>query len=544
MQDHVSAARTLRLATVLVGCCLVPGGPGSAHQAVDPAILRLVQPSPQVATLTHDQLVDEGERLFFEETFDGNGRTCGTCHRDDNNYTIDPRFIATLPASDPLFVAERNPALRTLENSRLLRRFGLITENLDGFNQPGVLRGVPHILGMSQSVKPDPNARGGIPFKLAGATGWSGDGAPGTGTLREFALGAIVQHFTKTLNRKVNVDYRVPTEEELDALLEFQLSVGRQAELKVDPALPGAIVFNDAHVEHGRALFHSAPARDGSTRACASCHVGGGANDATGGGGLFATGVENVANAPACLAPRQAPGDGGFGATPVQTVRASSICGRGSFDIVFRGTRGFNPPSLIEAADTLPLFHNNSAATLEDAVRFYTTDTFNRSPAGAGRAFVLDGAGINDVAAFLRGLNLLDNAREATRLIDEAERKPASEASDTILEARANALDAVEVLARSPVALFTTSRPARLFTSAARRLQDAAPTANVALMELARQDLARARDLIARNAPAGWRRAGPAARRWACRRHAARRSVSLGWAARPAGMEITGGPAS
>ena len=151
MQDHVSAARTLRLAALLVGCCLVPGGPGSAHQAVDPAILRLVQPSPQVATLTHDQLVDEGERLFFEETFGGNGRTCGTCHRDDNNYTIDPRFIATLPASDPLFVAERNPALRTLENSRLLRRFGLITENLDGFNQPGVLRGVPHILGMSQS---------------------------------------------------------------------------------------------------------------------------------------------------------------------------------------------------------------------------------------------------------------------------------------------------------------------------------------------------------------------------------------------------------
>ena len=37
MPDHVSAARTLRLATLLVGCCLVPGGPGSAHQAVDRA---------------------------------------------------------------------------------------------------------------------------------------------------------------------------------------------------------------------------------------------------------------------------------------------------------------------------------------------------------------------------------------------------------------------------------------------------------------------------------------------------------------------------
>ena len=116
---------------------------------------------------------------------------------------------------------------------------------------------------------------------------------------------------------------------------------------------------------------------------------------------------------------------------------------------------------------------------------------------------MLDGAGINDVAAFLRGLNLLDNAREATRLIDEALRKPAGEAGDTILEARANALDAVEVLARSPVPLFTASRPARLFSSAARKLQDAAPTANAALLRLARQDLARARGLIARNAPAG-----------------------------------------
>ena len=506
MPDHVSAARRLRLTIALVCGCLVHGSPGSAHQAVDPAILRLVQPAPRAAAPSQDQLVDEGERLFFEETFGGNGRTCGTCHRDDNNYTIDARFIATLPASDPLFVAERNPNLRALENSRLLRRFGLITENLDGFDQPGVLRGVPHILGMSQSIKPNPNARGGVPFPLANATGWSGDGAPGKpaeATLRSFALGAVVQHFTKTLNRTPNVDFRVPTETELEALLAFQLSVGRQAELKVDPGDPTAIVFNDAHVERGRALFHGAPARDGGTRACASCHVGGGANDGSGGGGLFATGVENVANAPACLAPRQAPGDGGFGLTPVQVVRASTICGRGSFDIVFRGTRGFNPPSLVEAADTPPFFHNNSAATLEAAVRFYTTDTFNRSPAGAGRAFVLDGAGINDVAAFLRGLNLLDNAREAIRLIDEAERKPAGEASDTILEARANALDAVEVLGQSPVPLFTTSRPARLFSSAARKLQDAAPTANAALLRLARQDLARARGLIARNAPAG-----------------------------------------
>ena len=32
---------------------------------------------------------------------------------------------------------------------------------------------------------------------------------------------------------------------------------------------------------------------------------------------------------------------------------------------------------------------------------FYTTDTFN-DPAGGGRAFVLDGAQVNAIAAFLR----------------------------------------------------------------------------------------------------------------------------------------------
>ena len=42
-----------------------------------------------------------------------------------------------------------------------------------------------------------------------------------------------------------------------------------------------------------------------------------------------------------------------------------------------------NTPPLIEAADTPPFFHNNSAATLEDAVAFYTSDTFHNSIAGA-----------------------------------------------------------------------------------------------------------------------------------------------------------------
>ena len=53
------------------------------------------------------------------------------------------------------------------------------------------------------------------------------------------------------------------------------------------------------------------------------------------------------------------------------------------------GTGFFNTPSIIEAASTIPLFHNNSAQTIEEAVLFYTTTAFNASISGAGRGFLL-----------------------------------------------------------------------------------------------------------------------------------------------------------
>lgn len=150
---------------------------------------------------------------FFNETFAGNGRTCGTCHPAENNLTIDPAFIARLPKNDPLFVAEFTPALsKNFENPRLMREFGLILENLDGFDDLDnkfVMRGVPHTLGLRISVNSPQGPR----------TGWSGDGAPGDGSLRSFAVGAVIQHFTKSLNRVPGVDFHLPTDAELDAHL-------------------------------------------------------------------------------------------------------------------------------------------------------------------------------------------------------------------------------------------------------------------------------------------------------------------------------------
>src|SRR5204863_1818474 len=103
-----------------VGCGDVssaPAGEGLAEvrQAVtDP--VGVCNQDPRVTSGLVPLSVCAGARVFFDETFGGNGRTCGTCHPAQNNYTLDQPFIASLPATDPLFVAE-NPAfnLGTLE---------------------------------------------------------------------------------------------------------------------------------------------------------------------------------------------------------------------------------------------------------------------------------------------------------------------------------------------------------------------------------------------------------------------------------------------
>lgn len=211
-----------------------------------------------------DEIVAQGEALFFNEQFEGNGRTCGTCHPAENNFTLDPAFIKTLPDDDPLFVAEFNPALAELENPELMRQFGMIIENVDGFDQPGALRGVPHTLALSTSITPPPG------FPLVNTTGWSGDGAPGDGSLRSFATGAVIQHFPQTLDRIEGIDFRLPTDDELDAMEAFQLSLGRNEELDL-----AALFFTSPVAERGRQLFNSTAEGTGK---CIACHNNAGAN--------------------------------------------------------------------------------------------------------------------------------------------------------------------------------------------------------------------------------------------------------------------------
>ncbi len=410
--------------------------------------------------------VERGRAVFFNETFNGNGRTCGTCHREEDNFGLSPNFIATLPPEDPLFVAERVPDLaENFENPRLMRAFGLILENQDGFDDLENnfnMRGIPHTLAQRTSVDSRDGPR----------TGWSGDGAPGDGSLRAFSTGAVIQHFTLTTNRVPGVDFRLPTDQELDDLEEFMLSLGRQEDLQLPLPLKGAFAAR------GQEIFN-----DINGGKCFGCHVNAGANASPavfgpGAGNLnFNTGVEDLPDQPADQIGEKNPPDDGFG-TP--------------------GNGEFNTPPLGEAADTPPFFHNNSVATIEGAVAFYNGDSFNNSPAGqlvagaTGGPIRLDATQVEAVAAFLRVINALENIRASIALLDKVVASDRRADYERLRFANEETDDAIMVLAGAslhPEAVRILRQARALTARAAERFSRDSAREAIAALQRARGEL-------------------------------------------------------
>jgi cytochrome c peroxidase len=417
-------------AAALLAACEGPPSPTAASDVrVQTSALTAAQrlaacaQDPRVVTGLASQQVCAGADIFFTETFNGNGRTCGTCHPASNNTTIDPGFVSALHASnpsDPLFVFETNPALANLERGDRLFSNGVILENVDGFEDPTnkfVLRGVPHVLSMKTSVAAD--AGDGTTNPPIERTGWSGDGAPGDGSLRSFLTGAVTQHYTKTLARQPGVDFRVPTAQELDLTLAFQLALGRTNELDLSQ-----VNLFDAEANVGRQAF-----LDPQRGRCNVCHLNAGANSQdTGKNRNFDTGTR--LSPTASFTPTfdgVALFDGGFGGKGLAHVNFDAS-GDGAFDSFGNGT--FNTPPLIEAVDTGPFFHNNFinvffGSDIEDAVFFYV-EQFTGSPAdlalrqrfGTPIAFSSDEGFA--IGRFLRALNVafnLDLAKQRLRAV-------------------------------------------------------------------------------------------------------------------------------
>lgn len=405
--------------------------------------------------------IAKGNQLFQNEKFGGNGRTCATCHRADNNHTLDPLYISKLPANDPLFVYETKPELKELENGKLLRQYGLILANADGFDKPPVFRSPSYLLGLINSIYPE-DVDVIAPQKVSDGTnasqpstheetiyninatremvGWSGDGAPLDGKLRSFAQSAIAQHLTKSLNRKVGLDFREATSDELDALEAYILSLGSAKEFNLDK-----MHFTSPLTDRGKELFNS-KFGEGTGR-CLGCHNGAGSTSSTTTkNGLRDTGVENMELNPARLTDGKIAYDGGFGKNLRET------CGINK-DQQCYGDGRFNMTSLVEAADTAPYFHNNSVATLEEAIASYNSDAFNNSPSarseGRERKIKIDSTKVTAIAAFLRTLNVMENVRSSNALDTRALGEKNTTANMTIKLALADTEDAIQVLEQS-----------------------------------------------------------------------------------------------
>ena len=224
---------------------------------------------------------------------------------------------------------------------------------------------------------------------------------------------------------------------------------------------------------------------DGSNTAvgagkCNSCHQNAGANIGNLGNFNFDTGVEAFLRNQIDADPSR-PLDGGFGAT-------NGGLGNGTF----------NTPVLVEAADTPPFFHNHIANTIEEATDFYTSDEFNASPAGKFlQGIDLEAVEVQQVAAFLRVLNGLENIRSVIAASRKAMQQP-QQAKSVLGVAIADNQDAIEVLRRRDAKLKPIDALAIVHLVAAKELLEKAKGTSAilprdALIRLAIQFLEAAR---------------------------------------------------
>jgi len=240
----------------------------------------------------------------------------------------------------------------------------------------------------------------------------------------------------------------------MDALEAFQLSLGRQSDLALPLSLKGTVP------KRGQAIF-----LDNSLGKCNLCHVNAGATANFGRGNIgnanFNTGVEDLPDQPARLTGEKVPRDDGFGRP---------------------GDGTFNTPSLVEAADTGPFFHNNAIETIEGAVAFYNGVAFNNSPSGRtlagldpnGIGIRLDATQVVAVAAFLRVLNTLENIRQSLELLEASIQQPtAGRAQELLRRAIRETEDSIQVLEGGglhPEAVAHLKRAHRLTRNAARSI--------------------------------------------------------------------------
>ena len=393
---------------------LLYGGAVLAFAASFAARLELNSWMPEVAAAAG---ISEGQRLFDHETFDGNGRTCRTCHSGSDG-TIDPEEVAERLAenpSDPLFVHDGLDDFSS-GTTRIVAHATILIERelpegvvlLDDPSATSVMlaRGVP-------STVNTPALDPALMYDMRNPD------------LQDQASAAVDRHAQPTV---------LPTADQLDAIAEFQRTDNRFFSSKAlktfadggpAPALPAG---HTASEKRGREFFVDAPWSPPSKKGvCALCHGGPMLNTAnefttipTGappGWRAFDIGVSsrNLMNNPVhtfavtdpcntTLVVRSP--DPGIMITDVYkipmlaaTLPPKELC------ILHPGffANMFKTPQLHGVRHTAPYFHDNSAKTLEDVLEQYVfMFTSNQGFPITDSNILLTPQDIQDIIAFLK----------------------------------------------------------------------------------------------------------------------------------------------
>ncbi len=323
----------------------------------------------------------EAKRLFEEETFGGNGRTCATCHSAETG-TLSPEDVQAIFAedpNDPLFSHDGsddfqgNGTSRILADATILVRIPL-PPNVTLANDPTatsvvVRRGIPTTLN-TPALDPVLMYDGRAP------------------DLEAQALGAVHDHTQAT---------REPTGEELSLIAEHQTRNAFFSSPKLKkffkhgtpPALPegdtdaekrGRLFFEDFDIG---AQLNQASSRKGL---CAICHSGPMLNESNGFNPLpvppfhvpkgtrfqsVLVSELNAANNPVYDFVIHNP-DGST--TVMQSPDPGISLINGNFTpFPFGQFSNFKIPSLWGISKTAPYFHDSSAKTLEALMDHYTT---------------------------------------------------------------------------------------------------------------------------------------------------------------------------
>lgn len=302
----------------------------------------------------------DGAFLFEEETFEGNGRTCRTCHTGSTG-ALSPQQVQAAFDEDP-----NGPLFRAIDSD------GGLGASYDRLLEDATIR-VTLPLPPGWTLVDDPTATEvtvlrGVPTTM---------NVPSLDdifmadarfdTLEDQALGAINAHAEPG---------RAPTMEELEAIADFQQTGGFFSDVALRkwakglgpaPELPAG---NTPSEIRGRRFFEAD--EDGW---CAFCHSGPMLDETSGfmpfpplppGVRVFTAFVSefNVAGYPV----QTFEVDNGDGTT---TIVQTPDPGRALITGELADLNLFRTPSLWGIKDTAPYFHDNSAATLGDLMDHY-----------------------------------------------------------------------------------------------------------------------------------------------------------------------------